>query len=276
MVRTTLLLVVALAAFGGMPRWANAEPAVGLLALEPRNVGIDLSFSGATVEVTAVVPAGFDAAVRLMGRPKRQQLKKLGKRAGVLWMSSGDITLEHVPSVYQVLTSAPLQGLGSSAARAQWTLGYDALISEQAVDANLRSEFVKLKEHDGLFALREGALIAERPAAVTTAPHLVASDAPGASGPRAASSPTLLRGTFRLPSRVPTGDYAVDLIGFEGERVAHLASATLSLRHVGAAQQLRRLAFDHGLAYGSVASLLAIVVGLLTGFLFRPRAEESH
>jgi hypothetical protein len=276
MVRATVVLVVTLAALGGMPRWAHAEPAVGLLALEPRSVGIDLSFSGASVEVTAVVPAGFEAAVRLMGRPARQQLKKLGKRAGVLWMSAGDVTLEHVPNVYQVLTSAPLRRLGSPALRAQWTLGYDALISGSAVDAKLCSEFVKLKEHDGLFAMREGALVAERPAGSRASPRAVASGTPAAANLSAAPSPTLLRGVLRLPSRVPPGDYAVDLIGFEGHRVLHLASATLSLRHVGAAQELRRLAFDHGLAYGSVASLLAIVVGLLTGFLFRPRAEESH
>jgi hypothetical protein len=276
MVRAILLLVVTLAAFGAMPRRASAEPAVGLLALDPRSVGIDLSFSGATVEVTAVVPDGFEAAVRLMGRPERQQLKKLGKRAGVLWMSAGDITLEHVPNVYQVLTSAPLQRLASSAVLAQWTLSYDALIAGQAIDAESRSEFVKLKEHDGLFAMREDALVAERPAADTMAPHADASRVLAHSGPAAAGIPTLLRGTLRVPSRVPAGDYTVDLIGFEGGRAVHLARTTLSLRHVGAARQLRRLALDHGLAYGSVASLLAVVVGLLTGFLFRPRAEESH
>jgi Na+/H+-dicarboxylate symporter len=33
---------------------------------------------------------------------------------------------------------------------------------------------------------------------------------------------------------------------------------------------------NHGLAYGIVASVLAIIAGLLTGFLFRPKADEAH
>jgi hypothetical protein len=276
MVRASPLLFVVLVAFFGAPRLASAEPAVGLLALEPRSVGIDLTFSGATVQVTAVVPAGFEAAVRLMGRPERQQLKKLGKRLGVLWMSAGDITLDRVPNVYQVLTSAPIDRLGTPATRAQWMLGYGALIPESMLGADLRAEFVKLKEHEGLFAIRESALVAEAPGTATLDLPVRGLGTPASSRSAGVSGPTMLRGAFRLPSRVPAGDYGVDLIGFDGRRAVHLAGATLRMRHVGAARQMRRLAFDHGLAYGSVASLLAIVVGLLTGVLFRPRAEESH
>lgn len=91
-----------------------------------------------------------------------------------------------------------------------------------------------------------------------------------------ADAPQRLRGTFRLPASAPAGDYSVDLIGFKDQRAVHLASATLHIEHAGAVRIVRRLAIDHGLTYGGAASLIAIVVGLLTGVLFRSRSNEGH
>jgi len=246
-------LLAAVAAYlGGASQHAMAQTPKGELVVDPQTVPIGLTFTGATISVRAKVPPGYEAALRLMGKPQRQELKKLGKKAYVLWMGVGDITIDAVPVVYQVLTSAPLHELGSQAALAQWSLGYDNLIPEKALSPDWRAELVKLKEHDGLFAMHEGAL--------TTA-----------DGP-----PRRLQGTLQLPARVPAGDYTVDLIGFRGKEATHLASTTLRFAHVGAAKQLKRFAHEHGLAYGIAASLIAIIAGLLTGLLLRPKADESH
>jgi Putative transmembrane protein (Alph_Pro_TM) len=90
------------------------------------------------------------------------------------------------------------------------------------------------------------------------------------------SPPQRLRGTFRLPASAPAGDYSVDLIGFKDQHAVHLASATLHIEHAGAVRIMRHLALDHGTTYGGAASLIAIVVGLLTGVLFRSRSNEGH
>ena len=152
--------------------------------------------------------------------------------------------------------------MGSPTALAQWNLGYGFLIPEPALSPDLRGEFVRLKEHDGLFAVREGAL--------TTASGTNNSLAVAGDDPRP------VRGTFRLPACVPAGDYMADLIGFRDQEATHLGSAVLRLEHVGAAKQLKRFANEHGLAYGIAASLIAIAAGLLTGLLLRPKPEESH
>ena len=243
----------------------------------PERVEISLFYNGANVEVGAEVPPGYEAAVRLMAHPERLELKNLGKKAGVLWMGAGTATFENVPVVYQVLTSAPLADLGPQVLRAQWRLGYDSLIPDQAPGAALRGDLVGLKEHDGLFALREGAL-ARTAQSVLSASPLVAGATEAGDPPPAAptlQSPQVLRGTFRLPASAPAGDYSVDLIGFKEQRAVHLASATLHIEHAGAVRILRRLAIDHGLTYGGAACLFAIVVGLLTGRLFRS-ANEAH
>ena len=256
-------LLAAVAAYlGGASQHAMAQTPKGELVVDPQTVPIGLTFTGATIAVRARLPAGYEAALRLMGHHERLELKKLGKRAHLLWMSVGDISLEAVPVVYQLLTSAPLREIASPAAMAQWTLGYGSLIPESSLSRELREELVKLKEHDGLFAMHEGGL--ERTGGTDNS-------ATGQGEPA-----TLWRGTFQLPARVPPGAYEIDLIGFRDHEATQLGKATLHLEHVGMARQLRRFALAHGLAYGIAASLIAIVAGLLTGLLLRPKADESH
>lgn len=262
--RHASVAAIALAIFSVLPRPAASQTAgvTGDLMVVPERVEIDLAYNGANIEVGAEVPAGYEAAVRLMSRPERLELKKLGKKAGLLWMGAGTVTFENIPVVYQVLSTAPLADLGPPALRAQWMLGYESLIPDHAPGADLRGELVGLKEHGGLFALREGALMRRGKSASLVAPG--------------ADAPQRLRGTFRLPASAPAGDYSVDLIGFKDQRAVHLASATLHIEHAGAVKIMRHLAFDHGLTYGAAASLIAIVVGLLTGVLFRSKSNEGH
>ena len=278
--RRTRLAASALALFASLPGLASGQPegATGVIIVVPERVEINLFYNGANIEVAAEMPAGYEAAVRLMAHPERLELKKLGKKAGVLWMGAGNATFENIPVVYQVLTSAPLAGLGPQALRAQWMLGYDSLIPDHAPEAALRGDLVGLKEHEGLFALREGAL-ARAGQSVPPVDTLVTDAAEVGKLTSAAplvQSRQLWRGTFRLPASAPPGDYSVDLIGFKGQHAVRLASATLHLEHGGAVRIVRHLAIDHGLTYGSGACLIAIIVGLLTGRLFRSRSHEGH
>ena len=262
--RHASVAAIAFAIFAVLPRPAASQTAgvTGDLMVVPERVEIDLSYNGANIEVGAEVPAGYEAAVRLMSRPERLELKKLGKKAGLLWMGAGTVIFENIPVVYQVLSTAPLADLEPPALRAQWMLGYESLIPDHAPGADLRGELVGLKEHGGLFALREGALMRRGESASLVAPG--------------AEAPQRLRGTFRLPASAPAGDYSVDLIGFKDQRAVHLASATLHIEHAGAVKIMRHLALDHGTAYGGAACLIAIIVGLLTGVLFRSRSNEGH
>jgi len=259
------------------PAYAGATAVPDPIVVEPQHVEIGLFHSGAVIEVRAEIPVGYQVAVRLMGHSERLELKKLGKKAGVLWMPIGDITFEDIPIIYHVLTSAPLRELGPPAVLAQWSLGYDFLIPADSPGAALRAELVGLKEHDGLFAIRERGLVRQGPDPKPTGPQ--PAGVRGAGGAPAVVEPhptELLRGSFHLPARVPPGNYSVDLIGFNNQRAIQLGRAMLQLDHVGTVRALRRLAMDHGLLYGIAASLIAIVVGLLTGLLFRPKSDESH
>jgi len=257
-----VVLILVLSIWNLMATAAAGQPSPvnGELEVQPVEVRMDLFYSGAEIDVRAELPAGYEGAVvRLMGRNEKLDLKKKGKKAAVLWMSVGDVVFENVPTVYHLMTSAPLADLADAAALARWRLGYDALLDHSGEDAALNTELVKLKESGGLFSVREGALNSQ-PA-----------DENAHRGPA-----VLLHGSFQLPARVPAGDYVVDLIGFKNRQGSQLASKEVRLEFAGAAQALRTLAFQHGLFYGLAAVVVAIVVGLLTGLLFDRKGEEAH
>jgi Putative transmembrane protein (Alph_Pro_TM) len=246
----------------------NCAVPSGSIAVNPRRVGVDLFYSGAALEVLVVIPAGYQAAVRLAGHPVPLELKKLGRKAGLLWMKVEDVTLDAFPTAYQVLSSAPLNDLGPRSELAQWRLGYEALIPIHAPAAALLSEIVGLKEREGLFAIHQGAL--QRVGGLSQSNHAARDDA------EQEGAPQLLRGTFHLPARAPEGDYSIDLIGFKDTNAVELGSTTLHVEYVGTAKALRLLAIGHGLVYGIGASFFAIVVGILTGFIFQPKSNEGH
>ncbi len=264
--------ILTLFAAGWAPASAQA-PASSAIQVEPQRVGIDLTYNGATVKVRAEVPAGYSAAVRLEAHPGRLELKRLGKRAGLLWMGVGEVAFENVPAVYQVLTSGNLSELGSPQSLATWKLGYEALVPDGAPGSALRSELVGLKEHEGLFALQQGGLTVAEPGAAN---HPVLSSVSEAGDPSPAAPLQVLQGSFRLPARAPAGDYTIDLIGFKDGQAINLGSAKLHLEPVGLAKKLSDLAHEHGLAYGISACVIAILVGLLTGLIFTPKSDESH
>jgi hypothetical protein len=264
--------VLTLFAAGLLPAGAQSL-APSAISIEPQRVGIGLTYNGATVKIRAQVPAGYSAAVRLTAHPGRLELKRMGKRAGLLWMGVGEVSFENVPAVYQVLTSANLSELGSPQSLAEWKLGYESLVPDGVPGAALRSELVGLKEHEGLFSLQQGGLTLAEPEAAKSPVLTTVSEA---GDPSPAASPQVLQGSFRLPARAPAGDYTIDLIGFKDGQAFNLGSAKLHLETVGLAKKLNDLAHEHGLAYGISACVIAILVGLLTGLIFQPKSDESH
>jgi hypothetical protein len=259
------LVLLGLAAAGSA--WGAPAAGPGALRVRPSRVALGLFYNGATLDVDAEVPAGYQAAVRLTGHRERLELKRRGKRVGVLWMNVGDVAFDDLPVVYHVITTAPLATLGSPAVLAKTGLGYAALVPDGAPGAPLRQELVRLKERDGLFGLREGALVP-------------GTTAGGAAGDAAATGPVgaggHFHGTLRLPPRAPADDYQAELFGFKGGEAVRLAATTVHLEPAGAVRAMRGLALGHGLLYGILACVIAVVVGLLTGLVFQPKADESH
>ncbi len=219
--------------------------------LDPSEVRIGLMYGGAAVRVRARTPSGCDVAMSVTGASADLHLNKKGKRAGLLWMNVGELMYRDVPTVYFVRSSRPLPELASKALLDRLELGYPALSWSitGARDRDERAHFVdliRLKERDKLFSVAE---------------HGVALRSRGASSQVATAS-------VFLPPKAPPGRYRVRVMCFRDRKLVGKVEATLRLSYDRNVAFLSTLSHDHGLLYGVLASLIAILAGLLTGFVF--------
>jgi hypothetical protein len=150
---------------------------------------------------------------------------------------------------------APLAQLAPASALREWKLGYEALASAAGWEPGLSPELIRLKEEENCFGVGEGQLVR--------------------SGATPGGATERWTGRFRFPAQAPAGEYAVDLFGFHDQQVVHLASSTVRLERTGAARLLRSVAMEHGLIYGGVAIVVAVLAGLFTGFVFHPKKGKG-
>jgi len=230
--------------------------------VEPVSIGVDLFFSGATLHVLGTIPAGQQAAVYCVGKEGPLRLKKKGRVLGLLWMNTADIFVESVPSLYILATSAPVARLAPADVLARLGVGWDAL----EAGANIRGpssaeeghalfrELVRMKTHEGLYALAESAALIK----------------PAASGELEVLA------DLPLPALSPPGDYQVRLVAFGGGEGVLVGETPLRIRQQGATAFVSRMALERGLLFGVVSVVVAIAAGMLTGIAFGRGSRSSH
>lgn len=231
---------------------AGGAPAKNL-SVEPTQVPIGLFYGGAELHISAELPADMPAAVLIRGKSAPLNVKKKGKVWGVLWMNVGDAAYERVPEVYLLAASAPLKDLANDETLDRAGLGYQALARDSGGDQALFAEVVKLQEGDGLFSVRNDGVKVRSDAGVA---HLEAS--------------------LPISARVPPGTYTVQVLGFEHGKPRCLGSTTVTLEQTGLARSLRTIAYDHGLLYGILAVVVALLAGIATGLVFGKGASKGH
>ncbi len=225
---------------------AGAEQNTPRLSLEPATVKINAFFDGAELKVRGQAPAGDQVGVLLASAPQNTAFRIKERLWGFLWMNRDTAAFHGVPTVYMYQGShAPADsfGLGLSQLRAQARVQ-----SGKGDPGQLFGEFVKIKEGEGLYRLSDG----------------------GVSLGQTQGGQRGFECLFNLPARVPPGVYQVRafLKGPDG-RVVPGASRQLKIEEVGFPALLSSLAYNYGLLYGVLASLVALVGGLITSMLFK-------
>lgn len=230
------------------------------MTIDPTEVGVGTFYSGTTVSVEGVIPAGHGAAVACVGKAGPVELKRKGRVLGILWMNVGDVAFEDVPSVYVLSTSGRLTELAPRPVLQELQVGYGALEAratrslEDGDAQGMFGELLKLKESERLYSYNEGGVRL----------------GPEEGGAVHVSARCL------LPARAPSGEYEIRLLVFKEGRGELLHVARLNLTHVGATAFISSLARRHGLLYGVLAVVIALVVGLLTGFVFGLAGKTGH
>jgi len=266
---TLMALIAAAAVFGGAapagqtpaggraaPQ-TRAAPARGGINVDPAVVPAGMFYVGATVHVSAVVPADADIAMVCLGETHALTLKKKGKALGVIWMNVADVSFEQVPDLYLLRTSERLEGMAEPDVLKTLAVGYDGLEARAGPGPGaetLFGELTRLKQRDHLWDVAEGA-VAVQPAGNEFA--LATTD-------------------FSLPAKAPPGVYRIVVYAFHDGEGGVVGESRVRVRQAGLAALISTLAVEHGLLYGVLAALIAVAVGRARGVVFGLGSKGGH
>nr|WP_321464418.1 TIGR02186 family protein [uncultured Desulfobulbus sp.] len=223
--------------------------------VSPTAIVMGAKYNGVDLTVTGEIPEGSDLIVRLVGTPGDLHLREKGKVFGLLWMNVGKLTLTNVPSVCLTSATRPLPQLGKGAA----SYRLDALTSAIGVEEeganksiDIPHELLKLKTKEGLY-------------------HEAAEGIKLGSVKNGLQSYTA---HIKVPSSLKPGEYKVEAVAISDDAVVGEADTTIKAALSGFPKWLSELAYQKSVLYGVMATVIAIVSGLLIGLVFQ--SKEAH
>ncbi len=221
------------------------------LQVTPDLVEIGAWFRGHSVTAAAMIPKGAEAVIEVVGQAADEHLMRKGRRGG-LWMNVGEIEVHHAPSLYLVMSTNP-KLLEAASPEAPWgfaalkrRVSLSGMVTDQEKDKFFQ-EFIKMKESEDVY---------------------ISSKDPVQKS-RAAGDLAPVKAKFRLPTNVRPGTYEVCLSVVQDGRVTARNCSELQVKMVGFPAMLSSLAYEHGLTYGILAVVIAIITGFAMGFLFK-------
>jgi uncharacterized protein (TIGR02186 family) len=221
----------------------------------PADILMDARYDGATLNISGEVPAGCDVVVRLVGEPESIHLREKGKVGGLLWMNVGTLAFDNVPRIYLAAASRGFDELGQAGGTMSIAGLHDRIAQEHASaskDLDAVAELLRLKVRDGLYA--------ESSRKVRLAD--------GAGDARAFTA------SLSVPSAITPGTYTLEAMAVRDGAIVGTASAPVQAKLVGLPAWLSHLAFDNGLLYGILATVIAILSGLAIGVVFQSKGAH--
>jgi uncharacterized protein (TIGR02186 family) len=253
--RLALTFLIVLMAGGLTP--AAAERLV--VSLSNHRVAVTSSFVGedlvlfGTIEPDAgkFVRPNYDLVVTVNG-PRQTLRTRRKERVLGIWVNVDSREFVRVPSYLAVLSNRPVTEIAQPDVLRRLQVGLDNFLLPQHIGADIadtvrddpfRVAFLRLETLYGLYR--------ESGTAVTFL------------------TPTVFRVAIPVPANVPTGNFAIDVKLFaDGALIARTNSA-LEVIKAGFEQYVADAARDHGLLYGLVTALMALVTGWFGSVVFR-------
>jgi len=249
--RAVLLLYTAAAfsvLFSGEPAWALTTE------VTPQNIPINLLYNGAWISVKGESDANDDLIIRISSEPTDAHMKFKGKAAGLFWMKMGDISFEHVPTVYLLYSSRNLDSLLQEDKRIIEGIGIESIKAGTKMEssgADMDSdrwiaEFIKFKKAEKLYDIEEDAI---------TRPHGTDSNE--------------YQLDIKWPYQAAPGTYTIEVLAVRDGNVVDRAETSLTVARTGIVEKLSNLAFNHAAVYGIIAIIVAMAAGFAVGALFK-------
>lgn len=225
--------------------------------MEPNLISIGATYNGARVSISGEIPEDSEVLIRVSKEAENADLFKKGHVLGMFWMNVGEITFHNVPGVYMLYLpdAIPESAIAGEPKFKQLDIGLNALEQQASItpDDGTKErqfrEFVKLKKSEGLYGVHENAVRYH----------------PSESNPAMKSFSCELE----IPPAMHQGAYPVTTVILKDGRVYQTDTRTLKIEETGLPAMVASLAVDHGAVYGVLATLIAIMAGLLMGVIFK-------
>lgn len=194
---------------------------------------------------------GYDIVVTVSG-PRSDMVTRRKERTLGIWINRDSRQFIEVPAYLSIFANRPIQAMAAPDVLRRQQLGLDnvQLVQHVGIDYAdvvasdpFRSAFVRLRTEQGLYR--------EAPDAVTFL------------------TPTLFRTGIPLPIKVPIGIYNVDIKLLADGVLLTKTQTSFEVVKVGFEQFVAESAKHHGLLYGLVTALMALMVGWLGSVVFR-------
>ena len=228
---------------------AGAAPVRLITDISQARIDIVYTFRGAELLVFGAIqyPPGKSPdeqpglAIVVRGPAEPLTIRRKARVAGI-WLNTASARFESVPGFYAVATSAPIAQLVDERTAAIWEIGIGSLqlsptgSLSQAESAAFERGLIDLRVRQGLFAEHEGA--------VTFTQNI------------------LYRARIAIPAAVPVGDYTAQIFLIRKGDVIAQSALPIAIEKSGFERWVYVAAHNHGVWYGLVAVLAAVLAGL--------------
>jgi uncharacterized protein (TIGR02186 family) len=253
-----VVCAVASSLLGLTPQSAGAERLVSSLSnhvvqITSNFTGVELTLFG-TVEndqTTAPHNDRYDIVVTVTGPRESVVALRKGRIFGI-WMNAESRTFVDAPSFLEVLSTRPFASIADAETLRREQIGIAEISLRQQAGPDVanaspndpfRQAVVQIKQDRRLYG------------EITNGVTFL--------------TPTLYRATIFVPAEASVGNYDVDIKLFAGGAVIARTDSAFELVTVGFERFIAGAAVDHGLAYGLVTAMMAVMTGWLASVVFR-------
>jgi uncharacterized protein (TIGR02186 family) len=220
-------------------------------------IDIGLSYRGDQIHFFGVSPVrDCDLIVRLTAEKSENVKLSMKGRVGPFWMTVKQFEVTGAPFMYKIHSTKPIDQIVSLETTQELDLGYAAvrkqmklhLIRGEAAPDDAEKVFkglVKIKEEANLYNI------------VADPKRLEVAEG------------RLFKHYFRFPPAATEGRYVVESFAFKDGQLLGYGKDVIEIKKVGIESWMTSVSQNHPIAFGIMAVLIALGVGLLVGMIFK-------
>lgn len=249
MARWLRRFLLASLALAHISAWAADEPVV---VVPEGEVKIGPGFAGSELKAVGAMSGPGDLIVKVVGPPQEARLSR-ETRFGPFWVGGRTVKVEGAPSLLLLFATAPIDSLLPATEREKYglVLEHVPVRIEPRLQAHAatdwRKAFFRLKERQGRYQEDDHAI--------------------RVFGDR------LYIADMRLPDDLQVGDYAVETLLVKSGKVVARATGHFQVRLAGMEHWVWDAAHDHAWLFGTLFTLLAMLLGFVLNAIPYRRAH---